>query len=216
MVRSLAGQRLDASDSQHDQEHVRALSAAIAEARGGSHGHPHSSDVASTAVAPEVSPRGRVLIGNLGAQAERVDASTPLCRDHAKGECRRGERCKFSHSSRESSSFADVRVDRSTPLGNPFVMGRNGKDETQRGAVCDAFAYLVVGDAEGTSVAEIGRRFGVEVDSRFADSAKCATRRADALEQLQKRLLRGESVRLLCWCAPKRCHAETIAQLLTS
>ena len=32
--------------------------------------------------------------------------------------------------------------------------------------------------------------------------------------QLRDRLLAGENIRLMCWCAPKRCHAHTIAHAL--
>lgn len=38
--------------------------------------------------------------------------------------------------------------------------------------------------------------------------------RAEMLEALAARLRAGESLRLLCWCHPKRCHAVSIADML--
>ena len=39
--------------------------------------------------------------------------------------------------------FADVYVGRHTDFGNPFPMGKRGRDETMRGRVCDAFQALI-------------------------------------------------------------------------
>lgn len=67
-----------------------------------------------------------------------------------------------------------ARVDRRSPFGNPFLLGRDG----DRDAVCDAFAtYLPT--------------------------------RPDLVRRLPE--LRGKL--LGCWCAPARCHADTLAQL---
>ena len=111
--------------------------------------------------------------------------------------------------------FVDVRVDRQTALGNPFPMGADGHDESFRDAVCDACEELLT-DPKGADVAAIAKRHGLRVDSRFA-----ATRDADpqtsleeAMQGLEARLRAGESLRLLCWCHPKRCHGDGIAQAL--
>ncbi len=68
-----------------------------------------------------------------------------------------------------------IRVDRGTPWGNPFVMGRDGT----RDEVCDKFEAF-------------------------------ATKR-HAEDPTWLKPLRGKS--LACWCAPKRCHAETLMSL---
>ena len=70
---------------------------------------------------------------------------------------------------------AVIRVDRGTPWGNPFVMGR----ETERKEVCDKF-----------------EQYAVERLAKDPDWLKP---------------LRGKD--LVCWCAPKRCHAETLRRL---
>ena len=66
----------------------------------------------------------------------------------------------------------------------------------------------------GVDPVAVGAVHGVVVDSRFADAAKCEAARMNALRQLKARLARGESLRLVCWCAPRRCHAEEIAKWL--
>ena len=76
----------------------------------------------------------------------------------------------------------DVRVDRSSVLGNPFKM----KEESQRDEVCDKY------------------------DAYFAEQL----RENPAVQKEIQRILalhqtHGE-LNLFCWCAPKRCHAETV------
>ena len=36
----------------------------------------------------------------------------------------------------------------------------------------------------------------------------------EKLDELERRLRGGERLRLMCHCAPNRCHAEAIARLL--
>jgi hypothetical protein len=74
-----------------------------------------------------------------------------------------------------------VRVDRASPLGNPFQM----KGEKTRDAVCEQYA---------AHLPELLRR----------DVA--------ALRTMQRlvELARKGDLYLYCWCAPKRCHAESI------
>jgi hypothetical protein len=78
------------------------------------------------------------------------------------------------------------KVDRTTPLGNPFYMA----DESHRDEVCERyeswFQHLLQEHKEG-------KRY----------QAFCQLRHL--LEEARK----GDIV-LMCWCAPKRCHAETI------
>ena len=45
-------------------------------------------------------------------------------------------------------------------------------------------------------------------------ACKRSRARREALEGLAERLRGGESLRLLCWCAPRRCHAEDLARWL--
>ena len=78
----------------------------------------------------------------------------------------------------------DVRVDRSSVLGNPFFMA----DEKQRDRVCDQYVvWLEKNKQENWSV-------------------------ISELLRLQELYKKHGKLRLFCWCAPKRCHAETIRE----
>lgn len=79
----------------------------------------------------------------------------------------------------------DVIVDRRGILGNPFFLF----DEDDRDKVCDLYA----------------KRFEV-VKNEPAYKEK--------LEELLSILKKHGKIRLFCWCAPKRCHAETIKKWL--
>lgn len=81
----------------------------------------------------------------------------------------------------------DVVVDRRSVLGNPFHM----KDESERDQVCDLYACLF-------ELIEPG-----DNDPR-----------AQALRSLLETYLEHDRIRLFCWCAPRRCHAETIKSWL--
>ena len=67
-----------------------------------------------------------------------------------------------------------------------------------------------VNDAESAvDVEAIAARCGLDVDSRFK-AVDAAVVRAE-MGRLAARVGAGERLRLLCWCAPKRCHADAIA-----
>ncbi len=86
------------------------------------------------------------------------------------------------------SKLYDARVDRNSPLGNIFYM----VNEAQRDTVCEQykewFDYTVVQSKQLSSYTELLR-----------------------LQTLYRQYGR---LRLFCWCAPKRCHAETIKDWL--
>lgn len=82
----------------------------------------------------------------------------------------------------------DFRIDRSSPLGNPFYM----KDERYRDDVCEQYIRWFI-----------------------PRSTKTAFKPAqDELKRLLVALEQHKKIRLYCWCEPKRCHAETIAEYL--
>lgn len=89
----------------------------------------------------------------------------------------------------ESVAFAyDVRVDRANPiLGNRFRM----TSESDRDRVCDMYERWF-----NTQLAEQNEVFLNEL------------RRLYVIHRTYGKL------RLFCWCAPKRCHAETIRNFL--
>ena len=213
----------------HDEAHANMLAALVSTSAAAA---DEEFEAAAAALEPEAAVGvGELRIGNLQALRQkqktsaaaagtpplhggRRDASKMPCRDFAKGKCTRGVSCRFSHDNTGPEGFAAVCVDRSTVLGNPFKMGSDGHDDSLRDAVCDAYADLLAAPS-GADPTAIGNLHGVAVDPRFADAAKSERARTIALCQLKSRLLRGESLRLLCWCAPRRCHAETIAKWLT-
>lgn len=79
-------------------------------------------------------------------------------------------------------------VGRPSPLGNPFTM----KDEIDRDWACDNYT----------------RWFNRKVHEEDPD----------VLNELRRlyRLGRERPVKLICFCAPKRCHADTIAFFLNN
>jgi hypothetical protein len=88
---------------------------------------------------------------------------------------------------RKGQGFKGVYVGRPTPLGNPFRLEK----EDQREEVVARYA---------TWLEEELRQGNREV--------------AQALEELYRRLKRQGALTLLCFCAPRRCHAEVIAEHL--
>ena len=77
-----------------------------------------------------------------------------------------------------------IRVDRTTALGNPFYMA----DETQRDKVCDQYQEY------------FNKKVKEKTDKRFMNE----------LRAIYKIAKEEGDIYLACWCAPKRCHAETI------
>lgn len=74
----------------------------------------------------------------------------------------------------------DVIVDRSSPLGNPFVM----ETEEFRNEVCNKYLDYFIEQNDMLFIIE--------------------------LNYLYDLYIKHKKLRLFCWCAPKRCHAETI------
>ena len=88
---------------------------------------------------------------------------------------------------REKPKYAfDVKVDRSSILGNPYYM----KVESQRDLVCQKYKLYF------EKMLKADKDFQIEL-----------------LRLLAIYETFGE-LNLFCWCAPKRCHAETIREYL--
>lgn len=75
-----------------------------------------------------------------------------------------------------------VRVDRASILGNPFYM----HSENERDLVCDKYKTY------------------------FEKQLTCNTKFVAELNRLLETYKQFGKLELLCWCYPKRCHAETI------
>lgn len=109
---------------------------------------------------------------------------------------------------------AGVRCDRTSVLGNPFEM----IIESERDAVCDAYRQHlnnVVVKKQDTiaSIWSCSDQFNVLVSDKF-DEHRAA--RDSMLAELKRLYYKAHSVQttLLGWCAPKRCHCETIRNFL--
>jgi hypothetical protein len=81
----------------------------------------------------------------------------------------------------------NIRIDRASPLGNPFYM----KSEAQRNEVCDKYEKWFasqISNKQSKVYIEIVRLYKLARD--------------------------GNHLNLQCWCAPKRCHGDTIKRFL--
>ena len=85
------------------------------------------------------------------------------------------------------SAEYQVRVDRTSVLGNPFYMA----SEAERDAVCDKYEVY------------FKNKISLEDNAFMAE-----------LRRLYRIAKRYGKLELFCWCAPKRCHAETIKKFL--
>jgi len=80
-----------------------------------------------------------------------------------------------------------VRVDRQSPLGNKFYMS----DDSQRDTVCDKYEEWLndmIALKNGKVINELNRLYMI--------------------------YKRHGKLELFCWCAPKRCHAESIKTVI--
>jgi hypothetical protein len=112
---------------------------------------------------------------------------------------------------RRPEGAEDRRVDRGTPLGNPFPIDMT--DDSARETACEAYATLVQGDPESLNVQEIAVSLGLCIDRRYTSrgAVRAMHRALRQLEHDVTALRPGKSIRLMCHCAPKRCHAHVIA-----
>ena len=83
-----------------------------------------------------------------------------------------------------------VMVDRTNPvLGNRYVL-QDFRDAVQRDAVISAYKRDLQKDVEHKGV-------------MFQEIQRLASRAAG-----------GERIALCCWCAPRRCHADLLAEII--
>lgn len=82
----------------------------------------------------------------------------------------------------------NIRCDRQSVLGNPYYM----ENESMRDHVCDAYAH------------------------HFNDKVKTCGPFRDEVKRIFLIVKGGGNVNLQCWCAPKRCHCDTIKSFIDS
>jgi hypothetical protein len=88
---------------------------------------------------------------------------------------------------RKGQGLGGVYVGRPTPLGNPFRLEREDRRE------------------------EVVARYATWLEGELRQGNREVAR---ALEELYRRLKRQGALTLLCFCAPRRCHGEVIAEHL--
>ena len=132
-------------------------------------------------------------------------------------------RGQASSALRQGEEYEEVQIGRGAVFGNMFAMRKDGSD---RNAVCDGYEELLH-DLEHADVHAIGRRRGVNLAVREDgeimkytwrgqthgyDDAEHGQRLRTALQELASDMRRGKRVRLMCSCAPERCHGDSIAR----
>jgi hypothetical protein len=118
-----------------------------------------------------------------------------------------------------------ITVDRSSILGNPFYLA-NTNDDAARDNVCDAYeAYFtkmvalggvtIIQDSPTITkalISQIAKDKGLRLS--YFDRVPTPGEFNNVLEDIKLECDEESTIRLLCWCAPKRCHADTIKAYL--
>jgi uncharacterized protein YeaO (DUF488 family) len=87
---------------------------------------------------------------------------------------------------KKDDDYISIKIDRSSPLGNPFYM----QDESKRDYVCDKYEEYFnnkINDNDIVFMKELDKIYNLAINNDIV---------------------------LLCWCSPKRCHGETIKRYL--
>lgn len=135
----------------------------------------------------------------------------------------------------QDTATCEILCNRSSLLGNPFCMKKN---EHLRNAVCDAFKeyFRIVVETQPTKLMQVGSlhslaskiapKYGLDPHIHFSrewrqlfGSQQAVDLKAafDALVTLVRTYSeRGEKIRLLCHCVPRRCHCEDLVAFMQS
>lgn len=90
---------------------------------------------------------------------------------------------------RKPTESYQVRVDRTSVLGNPFFL-TDKNSQSERNYICDCYDWY------------------------FRDKIKKDEKIQKEIERLKYIAIKYRKLELFCWCAPLRCHAETIKNYL--
>ena len=93
----------------------------------------------------------------------------------------------------------DFRCDRKSPVGNPYTM----HNESERDEVCEQ--YVMLFDQTMTDTTLNDDDIGPLINSNVGKFRAY-------IQQIINFHNQHGHVTLACWCAPKRCHCETIKQ----
>lgn len=97
-----------------------------------------------------------------------------------------------------------IKVDRSTCMGNPFIM--SNKSSSQRDYVCDMYQYEYFNKITDKNMSDedVDNYLGKHINrNAFMNYLRIIYTKA-----------KTQDVALGCWCYPKRCHAETIKNFI--
>lgn len=115
-----------------------------------------------------------------------------------------------------ADAFSCLRVDRSTPLGNPFpVLGVGRWSERTEAAIRLAFPLGSAVFDEARRAGGFGR--GATLDAYRTWLRVCLREGGPvrvAVEDLVSRVASGERLALGCFCAPRPCHAEVVREVV--
>ena len=106
-----------------------------------------------------------------------------------------------------------IRGDRASVLGNPFDMR---KDEGLRDRVCDAYDTYFQAVLSGIEPQRTANELAAQGKLKLAPPWKRPSRAAfiAELDRIETQVREGNPVKLLCWCAPCRCHLNSVKTYL--
>lgn len=109
-----------------------------------------------------------------------------------------------------------VRIDRSSVLGNPFDMG---SDEGLREAVIEAHSAWLDALLHNPALDAVKLAVGMaqRLDLKLASAWKRPSTR-EMIEALYEiaRQAQQQPVWIMCWCAPSACHGDAYAEVIQS
>lgn len=109
-----------------------------------------------------------------------------------------------------------VRCDRIGVYGNPFELV-DTNDPVQRDVVCDAYntffnLVMYYNYCTEDALDVVCRQYNVVVSNTWKNYS--AKEIKYGLQVLVEKAKKEKSIRLLCWCYPKRCHTQTTKRFI--
>ena len=95
--------------------------------------------------------------------------------------------CNLRKNGNKVKEVYDIKVDRTSVLGNKFIM----RSEQDRDKVCEQYKVWFTEQ--------------IELKNELV---------LNELRRIYRIMVKYGKLNLWCWCAPKRCHAETIKSFL--
>jgi len=99
-----------------------------------------------------------------------------------------------------------IRLDRYSPLGNPFYL----PNEQLRDSVCNAyelyFQAVLSGKEPIEAASNIAKDWGLTISTTWKKPSR--TEFLSSIKYLIEH--KDDNLVLLCWCTPKRCHISTV------